>query len=75
MSRLGLVLQTGVEQRGQKWRRLPAGVAKLAGLIADGSQEKPVARMKPTVVNAAPWTRRQNPQWQFMTGAKSPDAW
>jgi hypothetical protein len=48
------------------------GVVYREGASGDVSQAKLSGAMNATVVNGAPCTRRQNPQWQFATGPNGP---
>jgi len=61
-------LKIGEAQRPQKWRTAPRGVRYRDADSAGVSHAKVSGEMKATVVNAAPWTRRQNAQWQLATG-------
>ena len=61
-SSAGEKLKIGEAQRPQKWRTAPRGVWYRDAASGEVSHAKVSGETKATVVNAAPWTRRQNTQ-------------
>ena len=70
--REGEKFQTGDAHFPQNWRTFARGVLNRDGSPEEGTQLMARDGTSATVVKAAPWMRRQKPQWQLTTGPMDP---